>query len=425
MTFSWLPHSERYRHPRLSWMIECGFDVITRAMYRLEGINARDRPAPEGALVVSNHQRDSDVPVLATFLCRRRGRRILDPLPYFATREDLFGPGALRTLLASWPTPLPQLLGHISLNWLLQNVRARPMRRIAEFSWAETVQALRDAGQGDADPALLFNARGRRELAAHMGTLPARLADLSPQRLGSLGATRWGLRRLRLPVLRRLSPGFRDAIGMQLDRFAALLEQGERVYFSPEGCISPHGTFGRVRSGAWQLCQRSRSDVPVLPCTISYDALAPGRLRAVVYVGQVRRDLQDLDAATFAARLREIILAQCPVTASHMLARFLCHGPKQFSTAQVGDWLARETASARASGLVVDPLLERTDPQALAAQRLRWLRRRRVVARAGDGWRNDWSADVAPGWHDTAAIVRYLANSLEDLSPQQAWEQAA
>lgn len=417
MTFNRLPDPERYPHPRLSWLIECGFDVVTRAMYRREAVRDHGRPTQPGMLIVSNHQRDSDVPILATFLCRRRGARIIDPLPFFAMREDLFRRGALGTLLAGWPRPLAHALGRIPLDWLFRNVRAWPMRRIGEFSWGETLDALREAGFGEAHPATLFNSRGQRELCRRFGTLPSRLADITPAGMGALRTARWGLRRLQRPVLRQLAPAFRATIGGQLDAFVEQLDAGERVYFCPEGCVSPHGAFGRVRAGAWQLCRRAREPVPVLPCTISYDALAPGRLRAVVHVGEPAHGLDALDARSFALRMRELLLAQYPVTPSHLLAHYLSTRPGAFSDAHLTDWLkeARDTAAAR--GHVLDPLFGRSEPDVLVQRRLRWLRRRGLVVRDGAQWRNAWPDDARPGWRDPAAVVRYLANSLHDLSP--------
>ena len=95
----WLPDAELDPHPRLTWLTECCFDLSVLALYRKEEMLPEGFSLDPGTLVVSNHQRDSDVPILTTVICRREGLNIRFPLPFYATREDIFLPGFLRDLL--------------------------------------------------------------------------------------------------------------------------------------------------------------------------------------------------------------------------------------------------------------------------------------------------------------------------------------
>lgn len=166
-----LPEAEYYPHPKLSWLIELGFDFTVGALYRVERVlQPGCRP---GTLVVSNHQRESDVPIVCAALVRRNGLRILDPLPFFAMREDLLHRDALSNLLAKWPRPIAKTLGRIPLRWLFQGVRTMPMRRLREFTLGDTVEALIEGGLGDVAPETVFNARGQRDVTKGM---PARSA---------------------------------------------------------------------------------------------------------------------------------------------------------------------------------------------------------------------------------------------------------
>src|SRR5690348_14374824 len=196
LNFNILPESETYPHPRLSWAIELSFDVTVRGLYRVERmLKPGCRP---GTLVVSNHQRESDVPIVCSALVRRRGLRILDPLPFFAMREDLLHRDALFNLLAKWPRPIAKALGKIPLGWLFRGVRTMPMRRVREFRLGDTVEALVAAGLGDEPPQAVFNPRGQREVIARMQDLPAHVRDITRDAMGQGWRTYWGLRRLRL-----------------------------------------------------------------------------------------------------------------------------------------------------------------------------------------------------------------------------------
>lgn len=420
MTFSLLPDSAGYPNPRFSWFLACCFDVLVGKLYRIE------RVVPEGyrlqprTLIVSNHLRDSDVPILMVALCRRQGLRFRDPLPFFAAREDLFQRDALASL--SWPAPPFRLLGLIPVGWFLRSLRARPMRRLREFTLAETVEALRSAGLEAMDPAEVLNARGQREIMAQLGALPSRLAAITSSQLGRLGCSIWGLRRLRLATLRQIESILRAHIAEQLAGFTALLEEGRTVYVAPEGVISRTGRFGRIRAAPRHLCRRSALPMAILPNALSYDPLREGRLRVVVRVGEPIRDLGGTDPRQFASHLRAAILRLRVVTSSHLTAWFLCAGPAQFTTHEFAAWLRHGIEIAAVAGLAVDPLLGRVRLASLAGEHLRWLQRRRLIRRHGTLWLNTWPRHTQPGWSTPAGIVAFLANSLADLSPQ--WRHA-
>ncbi|HET6913763.1 MAG TPA: hypothetical protein VFH71_10565 [Rhodanobacteraceae bacterium] len=419
MSFSLLPEAEYYPHPKLSWLIELGFDFTVWGLYRVERLlQPGCRP---GTLVVSNHQRESDVPIVCAALVRRRGLRILDPLPFFAMREDLLDRQALTNLLWRWPRPLRRALGLIPLRWLFQGVRTMPMRRLREYMLGETIEALIAAGLGDEPPEAVLNARGQREVIARMQELPAQVRDITRDALGGAWRTYWGLRRLRLSALRRIEPGFRKAIDTQLDSFAALLDGGHSLYMAPEGTISLTGKFGRVRAGPWQVSRRRASPALIRPVGLSYDALGPGRLRVVVHGGAPLRHPDLSGQCRFGAELREILLALCMLTPSHLLAWYLRHGPQRFTTSQLAAWLERGRDAAHAAGVGLDPIWTRSSGAMIASERVRWMRRKRLLEhQGGETWRTIWPRDSKPGWDAPAAIVAYLNNSLTDFAPDYA-----
>jgi len=416
MSFNWLSDAELDPHPPFTWLTACCFDLAVRAVVRNAELIPPDFHIEPGTLVVSNHLRDCDVPVLTAALCRRRGLRILNPLPFCAAREDLFRRGFVGDLLSTWPRPITWALGHVPLEGLFRILRVQPIRRIREFTLAETVSALRNAGFAAADPRRVFSARGQRELVEVLGSLPARVDAIEPSRLGPRRLAHWGLRRLRPDVLRALVPGFRATISGQIGRLVELISTGRVVYLAPEGVTSRSGRFGCVRAGAWEVYRRCAKPPPVLPVALSYDPLCSGRVRAVVGVGQA---LPEIDAACrreFDARLRVEILRLSAVTCSHLASRFIAVGPRVFTTPTFARWLAHAGNAARQAGLTLDPLLTHASPMRLARERLAWLARRSLIAPAGSGWRNRWNGDVQPAWATPAAVVPYLDNALDDIA---------
>ncbi|HET7929921.1 MAG TPA: hypothetical protein VFL63_00825 [Rhodanobacteraceae bacterium] len=414
-THAWLPDAELDAHPLGTWLLEMGFDVWIRSFYRREMVLPEGFHIAPGTLIACNHQRDVDGPMLGTVLVQRHGLHFRHPLPFYATREDLFRPGILARLSVHWPRPLPTLLGRIPLAWFFPLGRAEPMRRVREFTLGEALHALCDAGCGDDACGALLNARGCRELKVDAQTrLRAALAGAHPALLENW----WGLRRLAPAARRRIAPAFRATVDTQLAHFAMRLDRGRCVYFAPEGSLSVDGHFGRIRAGCFRLAHAAAVPPWIQPMALGYDTLAPGRSRVVVRIGERFRADTTLDRHAFDAGLRNAILNLAPITPSHLLARWLLHGPASFTRGELADWLARCLATLRARHASLDPLWSRTPAAAtLAARRLRWLVRARLLARDPGGFRSSCPCDAEPGWQHPANIARYLDNSLAELVP--------
>ena len=403
MTFRWLPDAELDSHPRLTWFVSCVFDLALKAMYRIEPIYPPDYALQPGTLVVSNHQRDIDAPLIAPVLCQRQGLRFNWPLPFFASREDLFRDDFLAEYLHRWPRPLRRLLGRVPLNGFFRAMRVEPIRRVREFSLTEAFTELPPT----ADSSQWLNPRGRLERASASATdIDER--NKPPERRA------WGLRRLHAQAREQLAPGFRTTIDAQLQRFTDLLAAGRVVYVAPEGRNSRSGRFGRLRAGAWELVRRSNEPPPILPLALSYDALQRGRLHAIVHVGTPLHAYAAADRGAFDAMLEMQIRRLYPFNASHLISRFLVTGPAAFTTTDFGRWLEHARTRLGKAGLMLDPQLAAGSIDNLTTQRLAWLQRVGLISRGRQGWRNDWPPATAPSWRSPGAIVRYCDNALAD-----------
>jgi 1-acyl-sn-glycerol-3-phosphate acyltransferase len=413
-THKWLPDAELDAHPFGTWLLQMGFDLWIRACYQRVVLLPDDFHIAPGTLIASNHQRDVDGPMLGTVLVRRRGLRFQWPLPFYATREDLFRPGILTHLTVHWPRPLSALLGHIPLAWFFALGRAEPMRRVREFTLGETLRALVDAGYGANACGALLNPRGLRELDARTTVpLQAALARAPSTALESW----WGLRRLQAATIARIAPAFRATVDAQLAHFTTRLDRGRCVYFAPEGSISMDGHFARTRAGFFRLVHTARYTPWIQPMALGYDTLAPGRSRVVVRVGQPFRADRTLDRRRFDAMLRHAVLEQVSITPSHLLARFLLHHAFAFGQQELIAWMTRSRATLRARHATLDPLLAQADVSRLADQRLRWLERKCLIVRTGATFAVAFPRDAQPGWNTPANIARYLDHNLADLVP--------
>lgn len=417
-SFDWLPDAGLDPHPRLTWLTECAFDLTVDALYHKEEILPADYALAPGTLIVSNHLRDSDIPILTTVLCQRRGCHIRYPLPFYASREDILRPGFLRNLALStgWGQGFAALLGWIPLRWLFHIVRAHPMLRVRELSFNEALDALCAAGLGSEHPARWLRASTLARIEDRLGHVPDTLDRLRHARLRRYGLQFWGLRRLRPAAVRRLAPALRSTIKHQLDGFAGLLDAGRCVYFAPEGTLSEDGHMRRMRRGTVRIYAAAKTPPPVLPLALSYDPFRRGRLRVVVHVGSPLRGLDPNCPREFNSHLKRAILGLCVVTPSHLLARYLATGPEQFTAQDLVRWMHTACAAVKESGLTLDPAFSRSKLENLVHTRLAWLAHHQLVKRLDDHlhWNNLWSRTATPGRDKALHNARLLNAAFED-----------
>jgi hypothetical protein len=177
------------------------------------------------------------------------------------------------------------------------------------------------------------------------------------------------------------------------------------------------GHFCRTREGFFRLVHLTAKPPWIQPMALGYDTLGPGRSRVVVRIGERFRADTALDRRAFDGVLRGTILQLVPVTPSHLLARWLLHGPRAFTREDLAGWMVRACTILRVAHPSLDPLFARKGVTAIAAARLRWLERKNLVVRRGSTYDNTCPRDAPPGWRTRAGVVRYLDNHLTDLVP--------
>lgn len=364
------------------------------------------RHAP-GALVLSNHRRDSDGPIIGGILLRGEAPGHGGVVPFFVTREDLFRRGFLGHYLETWPRPVRMLLNRLSVAPVLRVLQLRPMRRIPEHTLGELLPDVL-ATVGDLPLHAVLREPWAGRLAQQLGRSAQEMSVAHALRAPrEVLHERHAFRKLTLDALRALKPFERQTIAAQLQVFVELLEAGETVVLEPEGTVSPDGRFLRPRGALHHLLNAPARTPHVLPVALSYDFLCLGRPRVLVRFGRPRHGLTGLSRRETDVAAQRSVLAQWTVNGSHLTAHYL----RQYAAVRPGAGMEQDlerfvaAVAARCQRLQIplDPVL--LDRSARA----------RRVAECVAFWRRGRAAAVVPGVQaDT--LLEYLHNELDAIT---------
>ncbi|MGH8274384.1 MAG: hypothetical protein ACRES9_09075 [Gammaproteobacteria bacterium] len=389
------------------------FDRIVRALFTIEesGLPARV-PAP--CLIVANHRRDADIPILGVFLGRARGARITGVLPHFVAREDLFEPGFLWHYWRSPWLALPRLVSPaIPLARILRVFKAHPIHRIPEQSLAIVLRDFRRY-LGERRLREVLHPRWTRRLAA-AGAPPEQTISWLLRReraFAHLVGGGWGHRRFNLGAFRAFKPIERERIKTHLAVFTRALASGEAVMLAPEGANSPDGHFQRPRAGAWLIARTAEPDLPVLPVGLAYDPSVGRRMRVFVHAGSPFTAGDYPDRRVFDAAVVEGILRATTITGSHLAAhRVLSMTPDETVTpAALADFARRLGGALVEAGLRIAP-----DAAARAGDRLAWFAHAGLLVKRAEAWHRSDRRESVPGWGSRTALASYLRNELASV----------
>lgn len=387
------------------------FDKIVRSLFRIEESGLPEQ-MPRPCLIVANHRRDADIPVLGVFLGRARGREISGVLPHFVAREDLFEPGFLWHYWRSPWLALPRLISPaIPLPRILQVFKAHPIHRIPEQSLAIVLNDVRRY-MGDRRLDRVINRFWVARLAAAGVDMSQPISWLleRERRFEPLVGGGWGHRRLNLATFREFKWVERARIDAHLGVFERALEAGEAVMVAPEGANSPDGHFQRPRAGPWRLASGAAADLPVLPVGLAYDPSVSGRrMRVFVHAGAPLRAGDYADRRGFDDAVSRGILCATTLTGSHLAAHWVLRaGPGEKLEPEAFECFAAELGSVLSeAGLRVAP-----DAGAQALRRLRWFGRAGLVNCSARGCERSGLQEAGPGWESRAALAAYLRNEL-------------
>lgn len=397
-------------------------DWSCRARYQIKVRGLENFTRSPSSLVVFNHRRDADTPIIGNVLFGRHGLWARDVAPVFVAREDLFRTGFLAHYLKEWPSPARRLLYHLNLRPFLWALRAHPMRRIAERTLREVLEdVLRVFGDLPLHQVLKAEWVERFEQLAPPGERPLRLRQLLEERFEPLLRQGYGLTKLSRRQFRALKPCERAAIESQLQLFVEMLDGGEVLQLAPEGAVSRDGRFARIRAGLHVLLNRPQAHVRVVPVGITYDFMTTSRQWVFVNVGPEMTELRGLRPSEASSRVTKAILAQSTITVSQLASQLVLavqsRGGGVLLRARLLEHVAAEAHSWAKVGLYLDPrLLTKADLERRVDEYVEYcLRSGDLIAQGNETYWVPPSDDESSADWAAKGALHYSRNELASL----------
>lgn len=362
-----------------------------RAQFRVEVVGLAHFSGSPATLVVANHRRDTDVPIIATALCGRHGPVRRAVLPHFVAREDLFRPGFLGHYLDTWPVLLRTSLATIPIDKIIRALQAHPMRRIPERSLREVLEdILHTEGNLTVHEVLrpAWIEKFRRLAPDQAG--PLTVKECLDHRYDRLLRSDYGLAKLSVVRVRQRRQAERATIAGHLECFIRLLEQGEVVQIEPEGRLSRDGRLGRMRAALHILLNAPETEVRVLPVAVTYDSMTCGQPGAFVRFGAETGALRGLSRQETDRRMAAMLARLMTLTASQLGCRFLrqlCHeAGLRIRVDDLDGFMGCQAQVFAAAGAPVDPrLLDAAQRRARVLDFLAYCQDTGVLVREGTG----------------------------------------
>lgn len=426
-----MPQSGRHTNVDALWKkqiryaLHLLFDLSVRHLYKIESRGLENFSRAPSTIVVTNHRRDSDGPVIGSVLLHRKLLHLYGISMNFVSREDMFHPGFLTKYLEHWPAAMRVLLSPLNLGSVLTIMQLFPMRRVAERSLGEVLEeVIAVAGDLPLDEVLRPQWLEIFREAAGSSNSRLHVSDVLKFRYRDLLFLSHGLAKLRLRCFREVAPYERAAVAAHLEQFCRLLEEGKTLVLAPEGKVSTDGRTGRFRAGLHTLLNQPRVAPTLLPVGITYDSMANGHERVFVGVGPELRGMRGLSRRETNERVGTAIRHQLTITCSQLASRYLFverrTGTDIISRADVVAYVSRQVRRYAREGCYVDPrLLDAEGRQRRVEQYVASCLRRGILQRStGQRYRLTESPPPERARNERPhRIIDYMNNELSAAGP--------
>ena len=318
---------------RLYEVVALVLGAYARARFRVRTVGAPFRPPP-GALVVSSHRSDDDVPlIIATLYRPLHGRWRRNARLHFAVRDDLFLPG----FFAGYPPHVPRLVRRavfpLNVGPVLRTLLpCHPIRSATKMRLYEYLREHPDERLDVLLPPRLaapFDGMTYARDVLNGDFAPQLWTAIEPDDVaGPHADASWARRRA------GAREDFRDLV--------EVVGSGEPLCIFPEGRPSPDGALGPVLGGVDAIVRRAKPSV-VVPIAPAYDPLVDGRTHAFIGVGEPVAPPVDV---------LELLRRTTPLTVGESVAAAIADGVDPYAR------LDDDVAAARESGRPYEPELD-------------------------------------------------------------------
>jgi 1-acyl-sn-glycerol-3-phosphate acyltransferase len=296
-------------------------------------------------LIVCNHKTDFDIVLLAPTLYWSHGGRGPIVRLAFVAAERMFQPAYFSQYLLPRPRWLSRLLYPVNISGALQALRAYSIRHAHDRKLGAHLRAIL-ALKGDLPLEAVFREEPQKVLPGVSSD--ARLSEV----LTWVHHEALYMERefnLFTPHLEReLKARHLTEVLSELACFTAILDEGDPVFFAPEGGLSQDGGFGEIKAGLARLVHMSEREVVLLPVNLTYDLMTTGRARAFLTIGEELRGLKSWSRERIETRVERAISQLGTVTLGQLAAAVLqeaaSQGQFELSEEEFKEQVQREAA---------------------------------------------------------------------------------
>ena len=285
------------------------FYALLHALYDIRITGLDNCTASPSTVIVINHKRDLDFPMITPLLHVRKTFFHPKLRPCLVARDDMFESGYF-TSHSSSTLPFGRLLHHWNPAPILRPMPAYPISHLARKPLRALLYDIIDI-EGNVPLKEVMKADQLQRFARMLDLpLDSDLGSLSIK--GLLGYDYRALHELptdagillgELP--RKVRRHSVEMIDKQLNVLAHVLDDGGTCLLAPEGNLWPDGRFWPVKSGLHRLLSMTKADTRILPVNITYDFMTQGRMPIYVTLGNEIMGARELPVAKLETLITE------------------------------------------------------------------------------------------------------------------------
>lgn len=364
--FFWLAQLRRWL--RITWrdFVATLFLVTTRNVFKVENRNLEHFSYDSSSIIVFNHKRDLDIPLIVAelYVFKKPRRRRALRMMYCATRDDMHENGFISLYFPALDKRFRPLLARLRVGRIVKQLQSCPVKLPDEQTVSQLLQETKRI-EGN----LLLTEAVTAEWRAKL---------VGPEKVNQADLTLWDAilqapletlrqyatpRMFREPLATKIIKRHHQTVVSQLRHMSRVLDKGGTLMIAPEGQVTPDGHFGKMRAALTRVVQQTRANSKMLPLNITYDFMDTDRRPlATLIAGPEIIAIKNYGKSELPEVVRKHILALGCVTLSGLASRWLVEaasaGRQSIGYRELEAELWEETQRLKAAGLSLDKRLE-------------------------------------------------------------------